>query len=435
MFEKLADDRLRLAALAQPTLPHGPGLLFADVDFAPQFVQLLLPPRDLRLLLRAPFRECVAIGVELLTLLDETLLRLIDFEPLLDQGIPREPVILGEDLPGFLDPDLRDIGSGLLRQPAVGLFDGDAGLQRLAVGLLQFRAQLIEPVPPRLQILRVERHQILLPPEIGPRGIPFALERFAVLLQLLPVGGQPRFERPSRFDDQILLSVDRCRFLFDEVVPFIKMPPESANLILLFFQPDTCPLLFDAEFDLGSFEFFAGPVEMLLLKAQPVLQEDAFLTILGFKLVSLETERFPGGLKFVGGRLPVGLGGFAEGNQFGQQPFPLTSEFGFQLLPFGRQFETEHRFRPTPVLLFGRKTMPLPLQFLARDALLLLGGSQLGGLGEKLGLALIQFRQNSIPLGLKLGTKQPRPAVLLVEQRELLVQPLFAPLEFGGLKA
>ena len=435
MLEKLADHGFRLAALAQPSFPHGPGFLLAGVDLRPQLVQLLFPPRHLRLLLRTPFGERVTIGVKLLTLLDQTLLRLIDFQPLLDQGIPRETVVLGENLAGFLHAGLRHIGTDTLCKPAVGFFHGDAGFQGLAVRLFEFRAQLVEPVPAGLEVFRMQSHQILLPPEVGPRGVPLPLERFAVLLQLLPVGGEPRFERPPRLHQMVLLAFDRGRLFREKVVTIVQVPPEGTDLKLLVLQPDARLLLLGAEFNLRPFELLAGPVEMLLLEPQSVLQQNSFLTILGLELIPFESKGFPRGNQFMGGGLTICLGRLAKRNQFRQQTFPIARDLRLQLFPFGRQFETEDLFRAPPILLLGGEAMSFPLQLLARDALLLFGRCQFRGLGEEFGLALIQLRQASISFGLEFGTKQSRPAVLLVEQGELLVQPFLPALEFRRLKA
>lgn len=237
--------------------------------------------------------------------------------------------VIGQVFAGNFDALPGCLGANGLCELRAGFFHSQPHFERLTVRLFEFQADQFEPLLTRFEVLGIQPQ--LIHTSLPVFGLLFAdlLPGGLIIDQSLTVAPELFLLNVLHASQQALSSIQR---LFPFVQPGAVVIELSVTQLVNLLIGDSlraCLLLFEAKIGLFSFELIPQFLEMIFLKANPVLPQNAVLLqlvpiafLLVFKLNSVVVEfnltlrasvlkvglkLFPGGLALLFERLQVVL--------------------------------------------------------------------------------------------------------------------------------
>ncbi len=460
--EQIANDRFGLKLVARPAFFSRAPCLLAGVErgaFLHKFGVALSQPE---FLLCQPVGQAASLGVQFLALFLLAGVQRFQFMPLLQQGVSRVPVMLGQDIAGFFNALSRSFGTVGMRNLRESLFHRQPHFERLAVRFLQLPAQPVQTDSTGFEVVGVQTEHVLLSADVGALRLTLLFPRGLLSAQIFTFSPQAFLLRPPRFEQRLAFAIDRLFALFEQVHGAGQLPIAQQLLGGQILKPAFLDLLLAPKCRLICFEVVAQSLQMILLESHAVFKQRALLAKFTFlpRVFFLLLEL----LLFKPAFLCCHFGRELDAQAFGLFTHRLTQlfDFGRLAVPFGVELGQADVALGPPcgALLLQFQLLPrmlerhiLPLAFDVASGLAALGlegmafahqglvqvlkflGALAGGprtFGE-FGLAAGQPRFTFVQLGFEFCGPHPNCAPFLVKLRQLRTEAKLAAVEFDVL--
>src|SRR5262249_43877197 len=159
--------------------------------------------------------------------------------------------------------------------------------------------QPVEALPPRFQIFGMQSEHVLLAAEIGLLRVAFGFPGEAISTELVGIGPGPNFHGPPLLQQDLALALDRPLTFVEELALAVELAVSQDDLLLRLFLTRLRQLLLAPEGVLRRLEFLHRALQVLLLEAMTVIEQNPLLLQVGFGLIVLGGEVAAQPLEFV----------------------------------------------------------------------------------------------------------------------------------------